>query len=70
MLVSKTICVERVFSIYVTDDDGETWHNADQVFDVLRCAIDSCNANNKVDPDSRYIVVPSDRTDASVTSVL
>ena len=68
MLVSKTVLVERVFSIYVTEDDGETWNNTDRVFGVLQCAIDFCKESN--DADSSYIVVPSDRTDASVTSVL
>jgi len=68
MLVTKTICVERVFSIYVTGDDGETWNAVPQVFGVLQCAIDFCNENN--DADRSYIVVPSDRTDASVRSVL
>jgi len=70
MLVSKTVLVERVFSIYVTDDDGETWNNTYRVFGILQCAIDFCNENNEADADSSYIAVPSDRTDASVTSVL
>jgi len=71
MLVSKTVLVERVFSIFFTEDDGETWKPASQVFDELRCAIDFCEErNDSSDPDLGFIVVPSDRTDASVRNVL
>jgi len=68
MLVSKTVLVERVFSIYVTEDEGETWNDTPQVFDELLSAIHFCNENN--DADSIFIVVPSDRTKASVKNVL
>ena len=68
MLVSKTVYAERVFSIYVTEDDGETWKVVPMEFSELRNAIGFCNENT--DKDSIFIVVPSDRTEASVKNVL
>jgi len=68
MLVTKTVFAERVFSIYVTEDEGETWQALPQVFGELRNAVEFCESNNNT--DSVAIVVPSDRTEASVKNIL
>jgi len=68
MVVTRTVYVERVFSIYATYNDGKTWNPTPHVFGVLQGAIDFCNENN--DADSSYIVVPSDRIEASVENVI
>jgi len=69
MLVTKTVLAERVFSIYISQDSGETWDKLEE-FGVLIDAIKFCHENNQADTLFSYIVVPSDRTVESVSNVL
>ena len=70
MLVTKTVLAERVFAIYSTMDDGETWVATGQEFSNLQDAIEDCAERNTCMFTSRYIVVPMDKAKSSCTHAL